>query len=114
MLIALRGALDMGPICTAEDWSSAKAGTGRCLWRRQPWCGQRSPAMPGSGIAAFSAIEPAPSTGCRFPASAHERVTPKTGILVHNLGNDQHGAFNLKPIVWVRVALFRLLPGLMA
>ena len=26
MLIALRGALDKGPICTAEDWSSAEAG----------------------------------------------------------------------------------------
>ena len=49
------------------------------------------------------AIGPVPSTGRSLPASASEAVTPNTGTLVHNLGNDRNRAFNRKAIapVWI-------------
>lgn len=68
----------------------------------------------GLGIAAFSAIEPAPSTGCRPPAFASEPITPNTGILAHKLPNDRLGAFDLNAILPVRVALLLLMLGLVA
>jgi hypothetical protein len=49
-----------------------------------------------------------------LPASASEPVASNTGLLVHNLANDRHGAFDLKAIGRARVALFLLMPGLVA
>jgi hypothetical protein len=49
-----------------------------------------------------------------LPASASEPVAPNTGLLVHNLANDRHGAFDLNATVPVRVALLPLMLGVVA
>lgn len=93
---------------------SAEAGTGRCLYQRQKWRSQQSPATLALGIAAFSDIEPARPTGCKLSASASKLDMSSTRTLVHNPGNDRYGAFNLKAIVRERAALLLLMPGFAA
>ena len=70
--------------------------------------------MSATGVSAFSAIALAPSAGCSIPASASEPATPSIGLLVHNPTNDRQGAFDLKAIMSVRVAVIILMLGIVA
>ena len=60
-----------GAIPTAEDWSSAKAGAGRHLWRWPQWTRQQSPRSSAHGANASRA--PA-NRRCRLLAAAARKV----------------------------------------